>query len=243
MADKIAKPLLVFVARRAKSQLTAKFFDDSPFAPQNLLLIDWLARAQTEVFSQFVAGRGIHADEKAAATLFIARQLLDIRLQEPPAAQVEVAGAEVRSIGRLHRASQRGEQLFRYVVKDSGHGKSFPGGRYDSAVATKRKCANTGVGFRGRPVAVGFKFVEAAQSQSRDCLAGGRAGQCGWLQPAARARRSTSMRSRSIKSTPICRKRSIISIGTQFSIKKSPSRFHQSKSRKVMSLPVAGTPT
>ena len=33
-----------------------------------------------------------------------------------------------------------------------------------------------------------------------------------------------------------------MSIGTQFSIKYSPSRFHQSKSRSVINLPVAGTP-
>ena len=46
-----------------------------------------------------------------------------------------------------------------------------------------------------------------------------------------------------MRSTPIWRVRSIRSMGTQFSINRSfGPRFHQSKSRMVMSLPVAGMP-
>ena len=56
-------------------------------------------------------------------------------------------------------------------------------------------------------------------------------------------RSSTRAASRSMRSTPICRVRSIRSIGIQFSISKSfGPRFHQSKSRIVISLPVAGMP-
>lgn len=72
MADEIAECLFIFVVRRAKSQLAPEIFDDLSFASHHLLLINWLAGFQAEVFAQFVAGTGIHADQNATVTFITA---------------------------------------------------------------------------------------------------------------------------------------------------------------------------
>jgi len=85
-------------------------------------LIDLLAAAQAEQFAQFVLGPLCHADQEAAAASCATVPLLHQTVEILPAAQVEVAHAEVGVLRDLEGVLQGFEQVVFNVVKDARHG-------------------------------------------------------------------------------------------------------------------------
>ena len=64
---------------------------------------------------------GLHADEKPALLAGATLPAFNVRIERLPAAQVEIANAEVRAIGELERLIERRQQRLINVVKDSRH--------------------------------------------------------------------------------------------------------------------------
>ena len=63
----------------------------------------------------------LHADEQPAASPGAARPSFDVFVDGAPAAQIEIADAEIRALGHGQGLRQRGEQVLFDVVEDSRH--------------------------------------------------------------------------------------------------------------------------
>jgi len=64
----------------------------------------------------------LHADEEPTLGTLAARPIVYEAVYSLPAAQVEVADAEVRALAKGKRFLQGGQEWFCYVVKDPWHG-------------------------------------------------------------------------------------------------------------------------
>ena len=82
--------------------------------------------SQAEDCLQVVLGKPLHADEQAAALAIAAGPAFDGLVELLPAAEVEVADAEVGAVGDLDGVQQGGEEGLLDVVEDAGHGDAFP---------------------------------------------------------------------------------------------------------------------
>ena len=84
------------VCWRAKGELGAKFFRKTPLQTDDGLLTDLiLLRQETVSKTQFVLGEPLHSDEKATLRTITARPFLNEAINRLPAAQIEVADAEI----------------------------------------------------------------------------------------------------------------------------------------------------
>lgn len=117
-----AQSLLVGVGGRADQQLLAKFVGHTLFQAHDGSLINALLSAQAEQFAQFVLWPLGHADEEAARAVRAALPVLHETVEGLPAAQVEVADAEVCAFGDFEGVLQGFEQAVFYVVEDARHG-------------------------------------------------------------------------------------------------------------------------
>ena len=129
--------LFVSVRGRAIGQLRLEVVDGVFLAAHGLLRVEVAGRAQAQVTAQVVAGRALHADQQTAGRSLVAAQPLDGIRQQIPAAQVEIADAEIRPLRAAHGFAQGGDQLVRDVIEDSGHGVSSAFRR----LATRPSCA------------------------------------------------------------------------------------------------------
>ena len=76
--------------------------------------------------AQFVLGEPLHADQETALGTVAARPLLDQGVDRFPAAQIEVADAEIGALGDFERVPQGWQKIGGDVVEDAGHvGVSF----------------------------------------------------------------------------------------------------------------------
>ena len=102
----------VVVGGGAEGELGAKFLGETPFQTDDGLLADLVLLRQEAVGeAQFVLGEPLHADEEAALRALAARPLFDQAVNRFPAAQIEVADAEVGALGDLERVPQRWQEV------------------------------------------------------------------------------------------------------------------------------------
>ena len=73
-------------------------------------------------FTQIGFLQSLHPDQQAALMAVTARPVLYHRINRLPAAQVEVADGEIRTLAECQRLPQRGQKLRLDIVKDSRHG-------------------------------------------------------------------------------------------------------------------------
>jgi hypothetical protein len=102
--------------------LVTKFLGETPLQPNDRLLADLVLLRQEAVSeAQVVLGEALHADKETALDTLAARPLFNQGVDRFPAAQVEIADAEVGALGDLERVPQRGQEVGGDVVKDAGH--------------------------------------------------------------------------------------------------------------------------
>ena len=78
-------------------------------------------RGEAACAAQLFVGQVLHTDEEAAAAVFAAGPIFDVPVDGAPAAQIEVADAEVGAVGVLEGLGQGVAEVVVDVVEDAGH--------------------------------------------------------------------------------------------------------------------------
>ena len=100
----------------------AKLLGEPPLQSDDSLLADLVLLRQEAIGEpQLVLGEPLHADEEAALGPLAARPLFDQGVDRFPAAQIEIADAEVGALGDLERVPERWQEVGGDVVKDARH--------------------------------------------------------------------------------------------------------------------------
>lgn len=117
---------LVGIGRRAEHQLLAELLGHPLLEAKNGLLVDpFFARMKkAQRGAKLFLGMRLHPDKQSATTFLRARPRLDQRIEELPAAKIEIADAKVRPRRQLQRILKGGKQGKVDVVEDSGHNLS-----------------------------------------------------------------------------------------------------------------------
>ena len=117
-----AQACLVLVRGRADEQLLAKLLRHAGFEAHDGSLVHLLRSLEAENLAQFVFRLLLHADQQAAAALLVALPALHQAIDGAPAAQVEIADAEIGALGYPERILQGFEQFVFDIVEDTRHG-------------------------------------------------------------------------------------------------------------------------
>src|SRR5712692_1964882 len=118
----------VFVRRDAERQLCPELFGEFLLQAQGALVVEcFVLPHQTEELAQLLLGRALHADEQSALAAGSAGPTLDKGIERLPAAQVEIADTEVRTVGQLENLLQLRQEGLLDVVKDARHASLLMG--------------------------------------------------------------------------------------------------------------------
>ena len=128
---KPAERPLVLVARGADRQLLAQLLGEIGMQAVSGRVVDagriaGQVQRLAERLAQCLVGLRLHADQNAARPLVVP-PAIDVRRDVSPAAEVEVADAEVGARGHVERFAQRGQQLrpWREVVENARQAASL----------------------------------------------------------------------------------------------------------------------
>jgi hypothetical protein len=116
----------ILIRGRAEGELGAELLRQLALQPDDGLLADLLLMRQQAVgLPEFLLRHTLHPDKQSALAALAARPLVNQRINRLPAAQIEIANAEVRAVGEFKGLPQGGQQLLRDVIEDARHGCSL----------------------------------------------------------------------------------------------------------------------
>ena len=128
---------LVSIGRRTQGQLFAEFLGQPFLEARRRLSVECAAAPrQTMGEAYLLVRQPLHADEQPAASPGAARPSFDVLVDGAPAAQIEIADAEIRALGHGQGFRQRGEQVLFDVVENSRHA---PGSSWCSRIRRPRE--------------------------------------------------------------------------------------------------------
>jgi hypothetical protein len=118
---------LIGIGGHAKGKLVLEFFSQLLFPSKGGLIVDaFVGVHHAQGLVQFCLRQTLHAHQQAAAVSIAAGPALDELVNLLPAAEVEVADAEIGAIGQGERLAQGREQGLVDVVKDARHSLATP---------------------------------------------------------------------------------------------------------------------
>ncbi len=128
LAGELPQGRLIGVGRHAEGQLIAEFLGDMAlFADGGLIVESGVVFPGQQRPTQLVRGADVHTHQQAATLAHATRPAIDVTRQMPPAAQVEVADAEIPPLRDLKSLLQRRQQRLLDVIEDPRHGvPEFP---------------------------------------------------------------------------------------------------------------------
>jgi hypothetical protein len=92
-----------------------------PESERPLIIDDLVLPQQAERGLEFLLREALHADQHPATTVLGPRPTVDLIGDQPPAAQVEVAHAEIGARGFVEGLPDRGQQVLADIVEYSRH--------------------------------------------------------------------------------------------------------------------------
>ena len=132
LADEATEASLVSVSGCADGELTAEFLGEAFTEADGGLVVDvGIALDEAVGVMQFMFGKALHADEETATGAVLAGPGLDLLVELTPPTEVQVADAEIATVGILHGELQRGEELLVYVVEDARQSVLLPRSVWD----------------------------------------------------------------------------------------------------------------
>ena len=130
LSGKPAQARFVVVGRHPQRQLVPELLRQSLLQPKGGWIVDAaVALDDAEGLPQFVLGKPLHTHQQSATVAGAAGPLLDVAVNGLPSPKVEIAYAEVASVGNLQRVAEGGQQGLRDVVEDSRHSCAY---RYEA---------------------------------------------------------------------------------------------------------------
>lgn len=112
-----------FFCLNPNGQLFAEFFGHFFLKTDCGLVVQLLISFhETEGFPQFILRQPLHAYQKSTTLSVFARPVVDIGVKLFPPAQVEIAHAEIGTVGNLKGFPKGREQLLVDIVENSRHG-------------------------------------------------------------------------------------------------------------------------
>ncbi len=112
-------------SRRADHELGAELLRQTAFQPDDGLIAHLVVVRQEAVsFAQVVLWQALHADKEAALPVGTARPAVNQPIDGLPPAKVEVAYAEIRTLGDLQGFPQRRQQFEFDIVENAWHRKT-----------------------------------------------------------------------------------------------------------------------
>jgi hypothetical protein len=102
--------------------LVAELLGQFSFEPQCGLIVELIViTGKTQLCAEVVLWQPLHADQEAALSVETARPFFDEVIDCLPTAEVEVANAEVRTVGANERFAECRQKTKFYVVENAWH--------------------------------------------------------------------------------------------------------------------------
>ena len=112
-----------FFCLNPNGQLFSELFSQFLLKSDCILVVQLLISFhETEGFPQFILRQPLPAYQKSTPLFVFARPVVDIGVQLFPPAQVEIAHAEIGTVGNLKSFLKGREQLLVDIVENSRHG-------------------------------------------------------------------------------------------------------------------------
>jgi hypothetical protein len=116
-----AQSFFIGIGWRADKQLLAELLRHTGFEAHDGALVDLLPALEAENLAQFIFGFLLHPNQQPAAPLLIALPAFHQAIDGAPAAQIEIANAEISPFRNFQRMLQSIQQALVDVVEDAWH--------------------------------------------------------------------------------------------------------------------------